>query len=718
MGEVVVSSGEEWEVKTWSETEMEKQSREETESETGVVKRRRRKKKKGGEEVNNGLVRWERFLPKMVLRVLLVEADDSTRQIIAALLRKCSYKVATVPDGLKAWEILKARPHNIDLVLTEVDLPSISGYALLSLITEHEICKNIPVISMIGRMNFRININDLINLCDKGTYSDVFGSFCSDVISGFSAADYLVKPIRKNELINLWQHVWRRQSSLAGAQEESVGQDKVEATSENNAASNHSIGEMASIQRSKEQAEKGSDSQSSCTKPDLGAEGVHMENMQEFLQPVWSKFSLTDMNMQKHEGRVNLGQKLLVRDSEAEGSAAAACKDSNKMTADKEISLGSGRMDANIGIKGCDNNDALANYPREAIDFMGASTNHSSSFNNVKINFGSSPHLDLSLRRSQPSGFEIQVTEEKQTLRHSNPSAFTRYTNRPLQLPHSALANTGNQKEFGANYDRKIFSNVNGYNSDAFCLAPSTQRSAISLTAGQSKESEFATSSSGQKVFPVQIPVKDARFNNLCNSYGSVYPPIFCKQSGLSPMMSTSSASQQEPAYKANPFQHSNYGSTSEQLYGQLGQNANDSTNGSLQKQENKLDSLEDRGHISPATDQSASSSFCNGAASHFNSMGYGSTSGSNSNVDQVANVRAASESKNEGGVFTHNSNSHRSIQREAALNKFRLKRKERCYEKKVRYESRKKLAEQRPRVKGQFVRQVYIDPSLPESDQ
>jgi DNA-binding response OmpR family regulator len=26
------------------------------------------------------------------------------------------------------------------------------------------------------------------------------------------AADYLVKPIRRNELRNLWQHVWRRQS--------------------------------------------------------------------------------------------------------------------------------------------------------------------------------------------------------------------------------------------------------------------------------------------------------------------------------------------------------------------------------------------------------------------------------------------------------------------------------------------------------------------------
>ncbi|XP_034907975.1 two-component response regulator-like APRR5 isoform X1 [Populus alba] len=696
MGEVVVSSGEELEVKTGSETEEEKQSKEETESETGEVKRKR--KKKEGEGSNNGLVRWERFLPRMVLRVLLVEADDSTRQIIAALLRKCSYKVATVSDGLKAWEILKERPHNIDLILTEVDLPSVSGYALLTLIMEHEICKNIPVIMMSSQDSIKTVYKCMLR----------------------GAADYLVKPIRKNELRNLWQHVWRKQSSLGGGNgphDESVGQDKTEATSENNAAGNHSSGEMASIQRCKEQAVKRSDSQSSCTKPGLEADGARMENMQEFLQPVWSKFSLTDMNMQKHEEHVNLGQKLLVRDSEAEGSATAVCEDSDKITVDKEITPGSGRMTANIAIEGCDKIGALANSPREAIDFMGASTNHSS-FNNVEIHFGSSPHLDLSLRRSHPSGFETQVTEERHTLQHSNASAFTWYTNRASQLPHSALANNGNQEEFRANYDGNISSNVNGYNSDALSLAPSTRRSAISLAAGQTKEYEIVTSSSGEKVFPIHIPVKDTRFNNLCNSYGAVLPPIFCKQSDLSPMMSQSSASQKEPIHKVNPFQCSNYGSTSVQLCDRLGQNANDSIDGSLQKQENKLDSLEGREHISSAADQSASSSFCNGAASHFNSIGYGSASGSYRNADQIATVRAASESKNEEGVFTHNSNSHRSIQREAALTKFRLKRKERCYEKKVRYESRKKLAEQRPRVKGQFVRQVHIDPSPAETDQ
>lgn len=42
---------------------------------------------------------------------------------------------------------------------------------------------------------------------------------------------------------------------------------------------------------------------------------------------------------------------------------------------------------------------------------------------------------------------------------------------------------------------------------------------------------------------------------------------------------------------------------------------------------------------------------------------------------------------------------------REAALMKFRQKRKERCFDKKIRYVNRKRLAERRPRVRGQFVR-------------
>lgn len=52
----------------------------------------KRNKSDDGSSSSTEVVRWEKFLPRMVLRVLLVEADDSTRQIITALLRKCSYR--------------------------------------------------------------------------------------------------------------------------------------------------------------------------------------------------------------------------------------------------------------------------------------------------------------------------------------------------------------------------------------------------------------------------------------------------------------------------------------------------------------------------------------------------------------------------------------------------------------------------------------------------
>lgn len=75
MGEVVVSSDEVIEVVFEKEPDKDKNCK-------------KNEDKDGSSEV----VRWEKFLPRMMLRVLLVEADDSTRQIIAALLRKCSYR--------------------------------------------------------------------------------------------------------------------------------------------------------------------------------------------------------------------------------------------------------------------------------------------------------------------------------------------------------------------------------------------------------------------------------------------------------------------------------------------------------------------------------------------------------------------------------------------------------------------------------------------------
>ncbi|XVF53283.1 hypothetical protein PTKIN_Ptkin05aG0087000 [Pterospermum kingtungense] len=552
---------------------------------------------------------------------------------------------------------------------------------------EHEICKRIPVIMM----------------SSQDSISTVFKCMLR------GAADYLVKPIRRNELRNLWQHVWRRQSLIVGAnspQDESVGQEKIEATSENNAASNQSSGCLAGIQRNKDQNEKGSDAQSSCTKPDLEAESSHMENMEEFSHLIKGKSVPNES--EKHEAHANFNKKQLLHEMKV--GVVDACKDADTTTVYKGVELESQRRDTNILVEA---GDALVDSPREAIDFMGT-------FNrNCDSSFDFSPRLDLSLRRCNPNVFENHFTQERPTLWHPNSSAFTRYTSRQSQPFHSTLTSTSDQKKESVSNPEKMSNIISEYNSDTPSPTLTSQRNMFPLTTGatgQLKQTEVAAPCAQQRVFPVPVPVKGIRLNDLSDGYSSVIPRIFCVQSSTSPVPSPSSANQQEPAFRANPFHHSSFETnSSRQWYDRLASNTNQS-NQPLHMLDQKLDSIEDRGHISPTTDQSASSSFCNGSLSQLTGIAYGSAGTSNGNVDQFAILRASTESKNDDSFLGPGVHSHRSIQREAALTKFRLKRKDRCYEKKVRYESRKKLAEQRPRVKGQFVRQAQANPMHTEA--
>lgn len=518
----------------------------------------------------NNVVRWEKFLPKMGLRVLLVEADDSTRHIIAALLRKCSYKVAAVSDGLKAWEVLKGRSHEIDLILTEVELPSISGFALLTLIMEHQACKNIPVIMM--------SAHDSVSTVYK----------C--MLRG--AADFLVKPVRKNELKNLWQHVWRRQSSGNGHQEESDLQQKVEATAENNAAtSNRSSGYMACIKRNRECIEKGSDAQSSCTKPDMETDEPPMEQQQ--------PKEVTEANMTKLD---------------------TSCQEKNIMGIDV-------RWENVNNVVG--NGNGNGNTCREAIDLIGSFNSYSypkpSYISCLNYGTNTSPMLlDLSLKRSHPSS---SVSDDRRhRLKQSDVSAFSRYINRTQPPLTSGSTSICNQQK---DCDKPLPNNHPvEYISDTHSAPVGSSLHNMFKFNQHGTQSQSQFPSPMERVFPVPVTVR-----------GSILP-----------MQSPCSSGHNEPSFfQANAYYVSN---------------PETRRNESSEMQHNTTETtLEDHN----------SGSSNGGTLNRLNSLGSGS---------------------------------HRSVQREAALNKFRMKRKDRCFDKKVRYESRKKLAEQRPRVKGQFVRQ------------
>lgn len=176
------------------------------------------------EQPRDPIIRWERCLPDRTLNVLLVENDDSTRQVVGALLRNCSYEVRAAANGMQAWKIIEDLSNHVDLVLTEVFMPGLCGVTLLSKIMSHKACKNIPVIMM--------------------SSNDSMGTVFKCLTKG--AVDFLVKPIRKNELKNLWQHIWRRfhSSSASGSGSESGIQTQKPAKtrslhdSENNSGSN------------------------------------------------------------------------------------------------------------------------------------------------------------------------------------------------------------------------------------------------------------------------------------------------------------------------------------------------------------------------------------------------------------------------------------------------------------------------------------------------
>ncbi|XP_008777759.1 two-component response regulator-like PRR95 isoform X2 [Phoenix dactylifera] len=665
---------------------MEEMWRREGEEREEIVVMAEEEKKGGGEEGEGetGVVRWERFLRRMSVRVLLVEGDDSTRHIIAALLRKCSYRVVAASDGLKAWETLKEKHQNIDLVLTEVELPKISGVSLLTMIMDHETCKNIPVIMM--------SSHDSMSMVFK----------C--MLKG--AADFLVKPIRKNELRNLWQHVWRRQIVSHGHGGHQDGNAKCEFEPE---YGNHSTEYVACMQKYREYSDKGSDAESSCTRSDMEAESAHMQDMLDLKQKNSWDISLVEHSLAPiGETRTHLDSALLMHEGESnvavtmnEDSVPTRCLNNKNITSETYGRNFDLDQPSNVVVD-LTNQPQLIHAPRHGTaardDFSNIAENHGHE-NEIMCKASPMPHLELSLRRYQDIYLEKQENDEWSILNHSNLSAFSVYHSRtgvPTSLtprnfstehkecnstsckprPHQGCSNASDASQFNG-----LRSNIN-------------LEDKKSLGVGLPAQDGMEVRCTPLRVVPLPIPAGGMSFDSLCAGYGPVMQPMYYPQS-THHLWSTIPS-----MWHGVQTLHSDHPND---------QSARNPTYHSAEKQEETMELLDEQRHVSSATAESGSGSVCNGGRN-------GGASACNESIGHITgsnNFKATTESGNHDGTIAHEGTKpmdfYRLSQREEALNKFRMKRKDRCYEKKVRYQSRKLLAEQRPRVKGQFVRQVQL---------
>ncbi|XP_020524633.1 two-component response regulator-like PRR1 isoform X2 [Amborella trichopoda] len=134
----------------------------------------------------------QQLLDRSKVRILLCDNDSSSSQEVLRLLCKCSYQVTSVRSARQVIDALNVQGPDIDIILAEVDLPISKGLKLLKYITRQENLRHIPIVVMSAQDDVSVVVKCL----------------------RYGAADYLVKPLRTNELLNLWIHMWRTRRML------------------------------------------------------------------------------------------------------------------------------------------------------------------------------------------------------------------------------------------------------------------------------------------------------------------------------------------------------------------------------------------------------------------------------------------------------------------------------------------------------------------------
>jgi DNA-binding NtrC family response regulator len=65
-------------------------------------------------------------------RILVVDDNESVRTILAEFLEYQGFRVSTAADGECAWELVRHTPLSYDLVLTDLQMPTMNGIELLT----------------------------------------------------------------------------------------------------------------------------------------------------------------------------------------------------------------------------------------------------------------------------------------------------------------------------------------------------------------------------------------------------------------------------------------------------------------------------------------------------------------------------------------------------------------------------------------------------------
>ncbi|KAB5514406.1 hypothetical protein DKX38_028312 [Salix brachista] len=137
------------------------------------------------------------------MRVLAIDANVVCLKYLVAILHKCQYKVTSTTLAAEALKILRENKNDYHIVITDVKRLDMDGFKLLEIIGLE---MDLPVI-MVSAEDSR-----------------------SSIMKGIrhGARDYLLKPVRIQEMQNIWQHVLRKRLSDSSDKSSSFIEEMIE----------------------------------------------------------------------------------------------------------------------------------------------------------------------------------------------------------------------------------------------------------------------------------------------------------------------------------------------------------------------------------------------------------------------------------------------------------------------------------------------------------
>jgi two-component system chemotaxis sensor kinase CheA len=97
-----------------------------------------------GERVGEKLVVEPADRPARRSRLLVVDDSLTTRMLERSILEASGYEVVVASDGLEALQVL--RTQEIDLIVTDVDMPNMDGFTLTATVRADEKLRQLPVV--------------------------------------------------------------------------------------------------------------------------------------------------------------------------------------------------------------------------------------------------------------------------------------------------------------------------------------------------------------------------------------------------------------------------------------------------------------------------------------------------------------------------------------------------------------------------------------------